>query len=521
MPPPAKAKVTFLAYDKKQKKKKNKVGIQAKAVIAPASRSTMLRNEGPKLGTNKSFTVKHREFLQDIKESKDYMTVEYYNQPGLTDSYPWLGNIGALFEFYEFRVLKYHFVPSCSTATAGTVGMVTLPNSQDPVPTSKEIFLTFEGAQSGPAWKAQVMGLRKDNRFKKRLLIRTVDPLPADDDAALYDTGAFVICTQGFASTTAIIGSLFVEYSVTFYNPKRLNGATGGYYMTYANVPTADPNTNLATSTYPIGISQSTEPDGVYSTVPGLELSGWFPPGWIMFKTLTDTGIQYISDLIFSEPGVYELTQTINETSSTGSAWYSPGSGQVDITILAAKYVVDTAGWATSVTTILYVAKAAAIFYQYWAGGARVRNANLANMIRTIATIPLSSISTLPGPDMPYQTCSAEHRKHMLKITHNNPYVNQRLCVTTDSKWKTIDAPISSDRKYEDLVSSIQDLKKEHKMLLDGLDIKTGSVEETQRLSDYVSISQVDLPPKPVLTRHVTPVLVSGATTARTKSPLR
>jgi len=218
-----------VAYGNRRAEKKS--GALEKRFRAPIASQVSWAIGAPQFNGGKAIVVRHREYLQQITSVAAFTGAgRYIIQPGLTDNFPWLGQIAGSFEQYQC-VVKYIYRNRCSTSTGATVYCAMQYDVHDPEFKTVEDICTYAGARSEVAWTdfAFDARLQKSAAYKK-YLIRT-DVLPTSTDASLYDMAMFTICGVG-TSAGVYLGDLFVEYTFKFFNPKMNPALLGAYGMT-------------------------------------------------------------------------------------------------------------------------------------------------------------------------------------------------------------------------------------------------------------------------------------------------
>jgi hypothetical protein len=163
--------------------------------------------------------------------------------PGLSASFPWLGNVARNFEQYRFNKLKYHFVSHSATAIGSTntaLGDVLLVTQFDPLDaafaTTAEI-QNYEGSSWGRPSKniTHTVDVRRSKAAIKNLFVRAA-AAPADTDIRMYDVGRFSLGTAGMQAAS-VLGDLVVEYDVTLIRAKTYVAPAADLYHSYGEVP--------------------------------------------------------------------------------------------------------------------------------------------------------------------------------------------------------------------------------------------------------------------------------------------
>lgn len=209
-------------------------GLERK-VRAPTAQQSSWSIGAPQFNGGKPISVRHREYLQPITTVTAFTGAgRYVVQPGLTDNFPWLGQIAQAFEQYTVSNLKYIYRNRLATNQNVSVYCAMQYDVADPEFKTVEEICTYAGARSEVGWTdfAFDAKLGKSQAYRK-YFVRT-DALAAGADAQLYDMANFTICAVG--TTGALYaGDLFVEYDIMFTNPK-MNPALLGAYGAYGVV---------------------------------------------------------------------------------------------------------------------------------------------------------------------------------------------------------------------------------------------------------------------------------------------
>lgn len=196
----------------------------------PIARQAAYSIGAPQFNGGKPIIVRHREYLQPIVSVTAFTGAgRYVVQPGLTDNFPWLGQIAGAFENYLFKDIKYVYRNRQGTTSNTTIYTATQYDVSDPEFSSVEEIMTYSGARSEVSWRdfAVDCNLKKGRAYKK-YLIRT-DALSSGMDYQPYDQALFTICAVGPSAGT-YCGDLLVEYTIHLWNPKmnpNLIGAMG------------------------------------------------------------------------------------------------------------------------------------------------------------------------------------------------------------------------------------------------------------------------------------------------------
>jgi hypothetical protein len=192
--------------------------------------NSLLSNQTPVFQPQKSpgeIVVSHREFIQDITTPGAAFSISAFPlNPGQSATFPWLSQMAAQFEEYEFLGLVFHFKTTSATAVSstntalGTVIMATDYDSLDSNFVSKQQMEAYEFAGSSIPCASFLHPVECSPRQNPtaRAYVR-VGAAASASDLRLYDLGNFQVATQG-QQAAATIGELWVSYEVRFFKPK-------------------------------------------------------------------------------------------------------------------------------------------------------------------------------------------------------------------------------------------------------------------------------------------------------------
>lgn len=244
--------------------------------------SLMLGGDPPKVRNVKNgeaFVVRHREYLLDVLSggagapSTNFNLQNFVLQPGNVSTFPWLSDIAACFQEYEFLgvIFEYKSLSSeavFSAASSGALGdviMATNYNSANANYTTKQEMLESEFSSDAKPSKSILHPIECSpnlTAISNHLYVRT-GPVPVGQDQRLYDHANFQIATQGCQANGATLGELWVTYEVAFYKPILAGRASGLDVLTdkfLIITPTAGA---------PLGSSQIQTTNGIGGTIAG------------------------------------------------------------------------------------------------------------------------------------------------------------------------------------------------------------------------------------------------------------
>jgi hypothetical protein len=193
---------------------------KGKAENAPAAVSRVYRNKKPNMkSANNNFCVRHRELVTTVASSTPFAVVSFHINPGNASLFPWLSKQATSWEQYRVKSMALHYIPRCSTQTAGTVLLAPDYDASDPEPASEQTASSYLGAVEDAAWKE--IHLKLDPKAMHSMGPRKfVRGGPVGGDIKTFDAGVLYLCTVGFDSGAGDVGKLWVEYEVEFSVPQ-------------------------------------------------------------------------------------------------------------------------------------------------------------------------------------------------------------------------------------------------------------------------------------------------------------
>lgn len=183
-------------------------------------------NDTPSGGT----IIRHQEYLGDIITSATpgaFSIRSFPLNPAEEQTHPWLAQIAANYEEYEYEGLVFQFRSTSadalnSTNTAlGTVIMATNYDAADPLFASKAEMLNYEfSCSSKPS--DSLLHMVECAPSQTVLGHRYTRPglPPSGTDIRFFDLGNFQIATTGFQGASVNIGELHCTYQVRLLKPK-------------------------------------------------------------------------------------------------------------------------------------------------------------------------------------------------------------------------------------------------------------------------------------------------------------
>jgi len=246
--------------------------------MAPVSIATKRVGIAPRITNKPSGTIEvsHRSFLAPVDCSAAFTVEQFYANPGLPGTFPWLAKLARRYEEYRFKRLRFEYRSVCSTGTNGVIMMSFDYDAADGPPMSKAA-----QAQSIPnseinAWSGNDLAIPCDSPWK---YVRAGD-LPPNLDIKTYDLG--VMNLSSLYGNGTITGELYVEYTVELRKP------TDG--------PTTSGRVEYGTGTFTAPFTTQTA------------IGGFLP-----FRVTSS------NELLFTQPGEFVITVTTTGTGFTAS----------------------------------------------------------------------------------------------------------------------------------------------------------------------------------------------------------
>lgn len=178
----------------------------------------------------KGTVVRHREYIGDVITSATpgaFKVNNYFIQPALTTSFPWLSGLADQFEQYEVSGMVYEFKTMSadalnSTNTAlGSVIMATNYNAAAPNFANKQEMENYEYSSSCKPSSSMLHPIEcsRAQSVSTTLYTRS-SSVPSGQDQRLYDFANFQIATVGFQGASVNVGELWCTYDIVLLKPR-------------------------------------------------------------------------------------------------------------------------------------------------------------------------------------------------------------------------------------------------------------------------------------------------------------
>jgi len=212
-------------------------------MVGGSSNSAEITSAGDETG---GIMICNREYVGDIfgpTTSGTFNVTPFPLNPGLEQTFPWLSQLAANYEEYEFHQLVFEFKSSLQDVNSnngqvGTILTATNYNASQPLFTDKPSMAAYYGSVSGKTTDDQTHGVECDPAKlsgSAGQYVRT-NPVLTGEDLKSYDHGIFQLATHnipGTATGTPVVytgllngtlGELYVYYKVHLRKPKFLTG---------------------------------------------------------------------------------------------------------------------------------------------------------------------------------------------------------------------------------------------------------------------------------------------------------
>lgn len=201
---------------KKNTTKTKNQGMQLVTANNPLSRGTVARRKGPTMSASLdgSMKISHTEYVSDISIGTTPLINSFIVNPQNPSCFTWLSAIASRFEYYKFEKFKIHYRPSCSTTVTGFVIAGLDFDFYDQVP-NKRVMLSWKFAAKSPAYQQMTVDCTSG---LPQTQWKFCESLYEQGDQRINNLGRIWVITDN-SSTTANIGELFIEYTISFRQP--------------------------------------------------------------------------------------------------------------------------------------------------------------------------------------------------------------------------------------------------------------------------------------------------------------
>lgn len=188
-------------------------------VFSPGSPPSIVNRSSLPSG---AIVVRHKEYLGDVLSagsSNTFNLVSFDINPGLPQSFPWLSQLAANFQEYEFEGLLFEYrtmsadALSSTNTSLGQVIMATNYNASESNFATKAEMENSEYSQSVKPSECCVHLIECSRRANvlTDLYVRS-GAVPSGEDQRFFDLGNFQIATNGLQGSNVNCGELWVSY---------------------------------------------------------------------------------------------------------------------------------------------------------------------------------------------------------------------------------------------------------------------------------------------------------------------
>jgi len=202
-------------------------------MVGGSSNSAEIMSAGDETG---GIMICNREYVGDIfapSTTGTFNVTPFPLNPGLEQTFPWLAQLAANYEEFEFHQLVFEFKSSLQdvNSTNGQVGTIitaTNYNASQPLFSDKPSMAAYYGSVSGKTTDDQTHGVECDPAKlsgSAGQYVRT-NPVLIGEDLKSYDHGIFQLATHNIPKDmiNGTLGELYVYYKVHLRKPKFLTG---------------------------------------------------------------------------------------------------------------------------------------------------------------------------------------------------------------------------------------------------------------------------------------------------------
>jgi hypothetical protein len=273
----------------RSRKSKAKKNTQRRVVSSVASTSSA---PVPRLRQrNDCVVIKHSELVVGaVPSDSAFAPSTVLLQPGMTDSFPWLGTIANSWERYRFRKLRARFVSAAASVRDGTIMLAFDSDANDALPPTEEAMASYQGTKQTNIFNSlsiDLMPMIKDTEPVHRYTSRI-----SHGDEHFFSVGRVLYAASG--DTLSNVGRIYMDYEIELYVPQ---------------IPTDSINDTLTFLTDTTSFANPAVPgtsvdQGVIKLIPQATV-----------QQMQEFGVQMGDDggsIVFNKPGEYRVTTTPN-----------------------------------------------------------------------------------------------------------------------------------------------------------------------------------------------------------------
>jgi len=223
-----------------------RMGIPARFNTRPTAAPAALGQQMRAMPSSNLRVVSGMEWVTDVSPMTGLIVGGVYTDsfpinPMEEYTFPRLSTEAALYQQYELKQLEFYYVPSCSSATVGTLALGVQADPTAAIPTSLNEMMSLHAAQSGNMWQPMRITIPASalaGTLKKFYAKQSKDPHPDEDDRT-QTVARLVLMTVG-AAASVNYGNIRVQYVFEFSDPRpNPHGTTTAQVARWA-APAAD-----------------------------------------------------------------------------------------------------------------------------------------------------------------------------------------------------------------------------------------------------------------------------------------
>jgi hypothetical protein len=194
--------------------------------VAGVSQTMTVKRNKPRItGSRGNIRIMHKELVGEVQTNivggvvtsavKTDGESIYHLSPTNTHLFPWLSRIARNYDYFRFDRVRFVYVPTCSTSTAGRVMLGFDPDAADPIPTDRSALSSYSCSIDSSAWGVCKLDAKLPNNQPWYQTNDITTP-------AMYSTSAMgqAFWASWAAGETTSVGELYVMYEVVLKDPQ-------------------------------------------------------------------------------------------------------------------------------------------------------------------------------------------------------------------------------------------------------------------------------------------------------------
>lgn len=173
-----------------------------------------------------------QEYLGTVVSSTGFTNIQYYLNPGLPSSFPWLSKLASNFQQYRLRGMIVTFKSQMTEAVAsyaslGSVAIAVNLNAADRACTSQIEMEQLKYCAVSKASEDIVAPVECARSQGSNVNYVRSAAVPNNASIIDYDHGLLQIATNGCPTAGVILGRVYISYDVELLNPRMVMTSTG------------------------------------------------------------------------------------------------------------------------------------------------------------------------------------------------------------------------------------------------------------------------------------------------------